>query len=137
MLSFAEASAILANAARPIETVEVPVAEADGLVLTGDVTARIDSPRADVSAMDGYAIREADLPGSFRLVGVSSAGSAGGGGIEAGEAVRIFTGAHLPPGADRVLVQEIVTRREEEVRLSGRVWHEPAHPPSGVRLYGG
>ncbi len=119
MLSFDQASAILRDAARPIETIEVPVADAHGLVLAGDVTARIDSPRADVSAMDGYAVREADLPGPFRLAGVSSAGSVGGGEIEAGEAMRIFTGAHLPPGADRVLVQEIVTREGDAVRLSG------------------
>ena len=119
MLSFDEASAILRAAAAPLPPVMAPIAEADGLVLAEDVTARIDSPRADVSAMDGYAVRETDLPGPFTRVGISSAGTPPTTSLGPGEAMRIFTGAHLPDGADRVLVQEIVAAEGDIVRLTG------------------
>ena len=119
MLSFDEASAILRAAAAPLPPAMVPIAEAEGLVLAEDVTARIDSPRADVSAMDGYAVREADLPGPFGRIGVSSAGTPSTASLGPGETLRIFTGAHLPDGADRVLVQEIVEADGDMVRLVG------------------
>lgn len=119
MQSFDEVSAILRQAAVPLAAVRVPVGEGAGHVLAEDVTARLDAPRADVSAMDGYAVREADLPGPFRLVGTSAAGSAETLTLDAGEAARIFTGAPLPRHADRVLVQEIVSREGDVVRLVG------------------
>jgi molybdopterin molybdotransferase len=73
----------------------------------------IDSPRADVSAMDGYAVRDADLtdlPARLRVVGESFAGALWSGTVEPGTCARIFTGAPLPPGADRVVMQENVRR---------------------------
>lgn len=119
MQSFDDVSALLEAAAKPLGKREVTLADAAGHVLAEDVTARIDSPRTDVSAMDGYAIRESDLPGPFTLKGTSSAGTADPAPLGANEAMRIFTGAHLPAGADRVLVQEIVAREGDTVRLTG------------------
>jgi len=119
MQSFDDVSALLEAAAKPLGKRKVSMADAAGHVLAEDVTARIDSPRTDVSAMDGYAVRESDLPGPFTLKGTSSAGTADPAPLGAGEAIRIFTGAYLPPGADRVLVEEIVAREGATVRLTG------------------
>lgn len=83
--------------------------EAAGRTLAADLAARRDQPPVAVSAMDGYALRAADLasaPAVLRLVGVSAAGRGFDGVLGEGEAVRIFTGARLPRGADAVQMQE-------------------------------
>jgi molybdopterin molybdotransferase len=69
--------------------------------------------------MDGYAVRFADFPGPFRLIGESAAGRPFLGPVGDGETVRIFTGAAVPAGADTVLIQEEATREGETIRLSG------------------
>jgi molybdopterin molybdotransferase len=69
--------------------------------------------------MDGYAIRFDDLPGPWRVIGESAAGRAFGGAIGRGEAVRIFTGAAMPAGADSVLVQEEAERDGDTLALAG------------------
>lgn len=97
----------------------VPVAEADGRVLARDLVALRSQPPADVSAMDGYALQAADTdpPGkSLRLIGESAAGHPFSGIVQAGEALRIFTGAVVPPGADAVLLQERAVANAETVR---------------------
>lgn len=76
-------------------------------------------PAADLSAMDGYALRFADLPGPLRVIGESAAGHPFAGSVGQGEAVRIFTGAALPPGTDTILIQEEAARDAVELRLSG------------------
>ena len=101
------------------EPEDVPVAAAAGRRLAADVRALADLPSQDVSAMDGYAVRAADAPGSPLLVGESAAGEPFEGAIGPGEAVRISTGAALPPGADAV------ARREDASEEGGRV-HLPA-----------
>jgi molybdopterin molybdotransferase len=111
MISFDEAVELVRSIATPLAAETVPIAEAAGRVLARPVTADLDSPRSDVSAMDGYAVREEDLnrfPASLRLVGHSYAGSGWKGSVEPGTSVRIFTGAPVPPGADRVVMQENV-----------------------------
>jgi molybdopterin molybdotransferase len=88
-------------------------------VLAAPVVARIDSPRADVSAMDGYAVRTADLarvPASLEVVGESFAGAGWLARVEEGRCVRIFTGAPVPDGADRIVIQEKV-RREGDIAI--------------------
>ena len=112
MIGFDEAAGLLARAANPARQERVALAEAYGRVLAAPVTARLDSPAADTSAMDGYAVREADLvPGAgLRVIGESFAGRGFDGAVAAGECVRIFTGAPMPPGADRVIIQETVRR---------------------------
>ena len=119
MIGFDEAVALVRECARPLGPETVPLEDAAGRVLAAPVTARIDSPRSDVSAMDGYAVRDADLaafPARLRLVGESFAGHGWDGAIGERECVRIFTGAPVPGGADRVVIQEIV-RREDEIAI--------------------
>ena len=112
MIGFDEALDRLTAVARPGERERVALAQAHGRVLAAPVIARLDAPGSDTSAMDGYAVREADLaiPARLRVIGESFAGRGFDGAISAGECVRIFTGAPMPRGADRVVIQEIVRR---------------------------
>ncbi|EIM78144.1 molybdenum cofactor synthesis domain-containing protein [Nitratireductor aquibiodomus RA22] len=88
----------------------VPIEEADGRVLAAPLSAMRTQPPFDASAMDGYAVRAADVetPRAVRLrvIGESAAGNRFHGAVGAGEAVRIFTGAPVPEGADTILIQE-------------------------------
>lgn len=113
MISFDEALALIVAAATPLDRETVALADASGRVLAAPVVAGLDSPASDTSAMDGYAVREAevaDLPARLPVVGESFASRGFDGRMGAGECVRIFTGAPLPEGADRVVLQEIVGR---------------------------
>lgn len=118
LLPVADALERLLSAARPTERTEtIGLHEAAGRVLARDVTARITQPPFDNSAMDGYAVRHADIAelGSIlKVVGISAAGHAFEGSAGPGEAVRIFTGAPLPAFADTVLLQEDAERLEGE-----------------------
>lgn len=118
MISFDEAVATIGPAAAPLGTERVTLDQTAGRVLAAPVYAAIDSPRADVSAMDGYAVRSDSLgeyPSSLRLVGQSFPGCGWPGAVEAGQCVRIFTGAPIPAGADRIVIQERVRRDGDEV----------------------
>jgi molybdopterin molybdotransferase len=117
MIAFDEALHRTREAACPLGSEIVPLEQAAGRVLAAAVTARVDSPPADCSAMDGYAVREADLPGSLRVVGGSFAGHGFSQPLEAGCTVRIFTGAPMPHGADRIIIQEDVVREGERVLM--------------------
>lgn len=120
MLNFDEAFAMLADVARPIGVETVSIHAAHGRRLARPVVAAVDSPRSDVSSMDGYAVREEDLAlGYWRRIGAAYPGQPFDGQVGPGECVRIFTGGPVPVGADRVLVQEIVTAQGDEVRLTG------------------
>jgi molybdopterin molybdotransferase len=113
MISFDDAIELVRSVADPIETETVKLDRAAGRVLAAAVTARIDSPRSDASAMDGYAVRDADLdvlPAALVVVGESFAGTAWNGRVEPGACVRVFTGASVPSGADRIVIQENVRR---------------------------
>jgi molybdopterin molybdotransferase len=119
MIGFDEAVERVRAAARPLGTETVAIDEAAGRVLAMAVVARIASPRSHVSAMDGYAVRESDLetlPARLRVVGESFAGAGWEGTAAAGECIRIFTGAPVPAGADRVVIQENV-RREGDLAI--------------------
>lgn len=121
MISFDQAAAIISKAARPLGNERVPIGEAHRRVLAEPVFARVNSPPSDVSAMDGYAVREEELlhlPARLQVIGESFAGSGFGGGVSPGSCVRIFTGAPVPKGADRVVIQEVV-RREDDVAIIG------------------
>ena len=122
MISFDEAIDRVRAAALPLGTEIVGIDVAAGRVLAAPVVARIPSPRRDVSAMDGYAVREADLaslPARLRIVGESFAGQGWNGATGAGECARIFTGAPVPDGADRVVIQENVERDGDMAVLEG------------------
>lgn len=112
MISFDEALAIIAAQARPLDIDVVPLAQAAGRVLATDCVAQVNAPPSDVSAMDGYALRDEDLIRSmpFRVIGASYPGSAFEGRVSSLECVRIFTGAPIPAGADRVVIQEEIRR---------------------------
>lgn len=98
----------------PVET--MPLREAAGRWLARDVAALRDQPWADLSAMDGYAIRATEWPGPWRVAATSAAGGAATPPLGAGEACRIFTGAPMPAGADAVMLQEDSERTEDVVR---------------------
>lgn len=113
MISFDEAIGMIRAVAKPIGVETVALDQAAARVLSAPVVARIDSPRADVSAMDGYAVRDADVanpPARLDVVGESAAGAGWSGPVSPGTCVRIFTGAPVPAGADRVVIQENVAR---------------------------
>ena len=100
---------ILATAQRPLEAESVALANALGRRLAEDLAARRTQPPCAVSAMDGYAVRAADIaniPARLKVLGVSAAGHGFAGAVGPGEAARIFTGAPVPDGADTILIQE-------------------------------
>ena len=109
-----EALARVLDGAQPLPPERIATAEAHGRVLTEDLAARRTHPPADVSAMDGYAVRAADVasaPARLRLIGEVAAGRVFSGTVGSGEAARILTGGVLPADADTIVIQEN-TRRE-------------------------
>lgn len=126
-------ASILAHA-RPLETETVAIAQAHGRVLAAPLFARRSQPMADMSAMDGYAVRAADiaaLPARLAVVGESAAGRPFSGTVSPGTAARIFTGALVPEGADTVVIQENTTREGEFVTVV-----EPTAPGRNIRKAG-
>lgn len=119
LISVSEAQARLLAMARPVESEICPLDKAVGRWLTQDLKALRNQPWTDLSAMDGYAIRFCDLPGSWTVVGESAAGAAMPRALKKGEAMRIFTGAPMPPGSDSVLVQEDAARDGLVLNLAG------------------
>lgn len=119
LLPVAEAQARLIALADPLPAETAPLASCAGRWLAEDLHARRSQPWADLSAMDGYAIRHADLPGPWRVIGESAAGGGAPPPVTAGQAVRIFTGAPLPAGADSIIIQEDVQREGDRLRLTG------------------
>jgi molybdopterin molybdotransferase len=120
LLSVADArKLVLADAnALPIE--QVPLGEACGRVLATDLAALRTQPPADVSAMDGYAVRSADIaatPARLRVIGEVAAGRPFEREVKAGEAARIFTGGVMPRGTDTVVIQEATKRDGEAVTI--------------------
>jgi molybdopterin molybdotransferase len=102
------------------ETERVPVREALGRVLAEDIVPAIDVPGHDNTAMDGYAVRFADLGAGetvLQEVGAALAGKAFAGSLGAGQCVRVTTGAVMPAGADTVVVQEVVKARDGKVTI--------------------
>lgn len=116
MIDFDAAQELLRAATGPIGAETVPLAHAAGRILAEPVVSAIDSPRAHVSTMDGYALRSCDLaaaPTRLRIVTENYPGTAEAGAIAAGECARVFTGAPVPDNADTVVVQEDVERQGE------------------------
>ncbi len=118
MLSVEAAQARVLALASPLPAEDVPLAAAAGRWLSAPVAARADQPPCDVSAMDGYALAGDPTAGdSFAVAGESRAGHPFGGAVGAGQAVRIFTGAPVPPGATRVVIQEDVQRDGDRITI--------------------
>lgn len=131
LLPVEEARARMLAETAPLATEEVALAEAIGRVLAQDVEAARDQPPFQASAMDGYAVRADDTPGSLRVIGESAAGAGFDGDIGPGEAVRIFTGAALPPSADAIVIQEDVERQGDRVAVPAHVSGHYVRPRGG------
>lgn len=104
-----EALSIILRDASPTGEENVAIGEAAGRILSRDLVALRTQPPFRSSAMDGYAVRGADIaevPVTLELIGESAAGNAFSGSVASGQAVRIFTGAPVPEGADTVVMQE-------------------------------
>lgn len=128
MISFDEAVALIAANAGPVDSETVALSTAQGRTLATAVEAQVRSPPFDASAMDGYAVRDEDLarlPATLAIVGESFAGAPHPEPVGPDECVRIFTGASVPAGADRVIMQEVVQRNGDRARVDG--------PPSAGR----
>ena len=117
----------------PLGVEQVPLRQAAGRVLVLDVTATRTQPPFAASSMDGYALRRAEVEpdAMFKVVGESAAGHRFEGDVRAGQAVRIFTGAPVPQGADFVVIQEDVTRRGNLITLGHRVGTKDNIRPAG------
>ena len=133
LLTFEEAQARILAAARTLPAESVQVGDAAARVLVEDVRSTVDLPPFPSSAMDGYAVRSADLPGTLRVVGESAAGAPFAGTLGPGDALAISTGAVVPEGADAVAPVEIVVKHDNNTVEVGRELEAGA----SVRLRGG
>jgi molybdopterin molybdotransferase len=115
----------------PVEHVDVE--SALGRYLAAPLVARRTQPAADQSAMDGYAVTVGDMAGPWQVVGESAAGHPFAGAFSPGQAVRISTGALLPPDAGAVILQEDIAREGDTITLSGEA---PIPPPKHIRREG-
>ena len=102
----------------PLTAVEtIPIRAALGRILAQDIVPSINVPAHDNSAMDGYAVRISDIDSPLKEIGVALAGKPYKGAVGEGECVRIMTGAVMPAGADTVVIQEVVKREGERIRI--------------------
>jgi molybdopterin molybdotransferase len=134
MLTEQDALSSILAAVRPLDTEELRLFEAGGRILAEDVLARVSLPRFDNSSMDGYAVRAADAVAGavLRVIGEQPAGPDLGLKIEAGTAVRVYTGAPIPPGTNAVVMQEDCDRQGDQVTI-----RQSAAPGEFVRRRGG
>ena len=120
MIGVEEAQALCLDLVRPAGATEVlPLVQAAGRVLAASVQTRRAQPPFRSAAMDGYAVKDGEVRvgAAFTLVGESAAGHRWDGVLQAGEALRIFTGAPVPEGADHVVIQEDVAREGDRITL--------------------
>ena len=118
----------------------VPLTEAFGRVLAEDLTARVTQPSADISAMDGYAVRAADVssvPTVLSEIGAVPAGASFDGVVGPGQCVRIFTGAPLPDGTDAIVIQEDTERDGTRITVRQSVAVERHVRKAGLDFRGG
>ena len=133
MISVAEALSRILALAEPLPTEEIPLRAAAGRVLCRHVTATRTQPPFAASSMDGYALRRAEVEpdAMFKVIGEAPAGHGFEGTLKAGQAVRIFTGAPVPDGADFVVIQEDVTRRDDLITLGHAIGTKDNIRPAG------
>lgn len=120
MISVDEARGRILDALHPTQAEVVALADAWNRVAAAPVAARLTQPPADVSAMDGYALRADDgrLHATLAVIGAAPAGHPFDGSVGPGQAVRLFTGSVVPAGADAILLQEDATRDGDTVRVN-------------------
>ncbi|MGQ0559407.1 MAG: molybdopterin molybdenumtransferase MoeA, partial [Sphingosinicella sp.] len=119
LLSLDEARALLLADVRLLEAETLPIAKCGGRTLAADIVAARDQPAQPVSAMDGYAVAAGDarIGAELDVIGEAPAGAPFGGRVMPGTAVRIATGGVVPPGAERIVIQEIVERDGDRIRI--------------------
>ena len=139
-----KAREVIARFLTPVTAIErVNVRAALGRVLAEDVISPLDVPAHDNSAMDGYAVRYADLKSdgevTLKVAGSSFAGAPFKGALSAGQAVRIMTGGVVPPGADTIVMQEHVKAAGGQVTIGDgpQEGPEPAQGGRGPRRRAG
>ncbi|MCV6596045.1 MAG: molybdopterin molybdotransferase MoeA [Mangrovicoccus sp.] len=139
MISVAQALGHLFELAQPLGHETIPLRAGAGRVLASDAIARRDQPPFAASAMDGYALRDADAQPGARLtvIGEAAAGHGYSGTLAAGEALRIFTGAPLPEGANRVVIQEDTKRAGDQVVLGQELSRDAFVRPAGADFRAG
>ncbi len=134
MLSVDEAKQKILADLVPVDSETVTLNAAHGRVLSADIIAPVDQPPFAISAMDGYAVRSADVahpPAKLKVIGTAPAGKPFSGTLRAGETVRLFTGSVIPSGADAIVIQEDTTSDGEQVVMS-----VPAIPGRHIRAAG-
>ncbi len=120
MISVDEARAKILKDIRPVGTEVIALSHASGRVMANDAISRRTQPPSDMSAMDGFAVKAADIvttPVDLKIIGEVPAGGGLNIEVKAGEAVRIFTGAPLPRGTDTIVIQEDTEFTEETVTI--------------------
>ena len=117
MILLTEARRIITESVQPLHACSIPLAAAQGRVLAENVSADAFYPSGDRSMMDGYVVRDDAEPGEFHIAGEIQAGAIPGQPLGSGEAFRIFTGALLPEGGGRVIMQEEAERSGDRVIL--------------------
>ena len=133
MITVDEALEKLLALGAPLEVEEVPLRAAAGRTLARPVAARRDQPPFSASAMDGYAIAGEAAPGAcFEVIGEAAAGHGYAGSVGPGQALRIFTGAPMPAGATRVVIQEDTTRAGDRITLTEGPGQGPHVRPMGA-----
>lgn len=121
MISVAQAQSLVRDGITPVGSETISLADSLGRVLAENPSARIAHPAHTISAMDGYAVRAENIPsvpGTLTVIGESAAGHPFEGNVEDGQAARIFTGAHVPSGADTVVIQENVERDGDMITIN-------------------
>lgn len=139
MITVSEARALLFDLAGPLGTEEVLLEQAAGRVLATPVTARRDQPPFAASSMDGYAVNatEVEQHAMFKVIGEAAAGHRFPGRVGPGQAVRIFTGAPMPEGADFVVIQEDTSRSEDLVTITSDPGSKSNVRPAAVDFVSG
>jgi molybdopterin molybdotransferase len=128
LLPYPQALALVLANVQPLDTETIAAADALGAYLAEPVHAPHDAPRCEQSAMDGYAVRLADVQGArpeqpvtLRLAGELPAGDARGLTLAAGQTIKVFTGSRLPVGCDAVVMKEFVSLRDEQAHIAWQV----------------
>ena len=117
MISLSEAQSRLIALGSPLPQEVVPLPDAIGRWAAATVLAKRTQPARDMSAMDGYAVAHASLPGPWAVIGESAAGKGFAGSAAPNETVRIFTGAPLPAGTDTIIIQEDAARDRDQLTI--------------------
>lgn len=134
MISVAEAQTMCLATVRSLGSEDVSLSDAAGRVLSQPVVAQRDQPPFSASAMDGYALKSAEVErdAMFKVIGESAAGHGFTGTVGAGQAVRIFTGAPVPDGADFVLIQEDGTQSGDLLTITAETISKVNIRPKGA-----